>query len=225
MGDTAIYEQGSFWLTDFAEGPLWYVAATVFVAGLLWRVIGLLSLGRASDASVPRQSGFVGGVKAIFLHAVPHGGFFAHTAFHVIAGYMFHFGLFALLLFAAPHVTFLHDNVLGFGWTPMPDWAFIVAAQVAFAGLILLWVRRVADPVIRRLVDAHDYVGSGLTFVVMLTGCFALQESHSALTGVHMLTVDIWLIYFPFGRLMHAVTFVFSRYYTGAFYGRRGVTP
>lgn len=217
--------QGSLCFTDFVEGPLWYVAATVFVVGILWRVIGLLALGRAADKSIPRESGLVGGVKAIMLHSVPHGGFFAHTAFHVVAGYMFHLGLFALLLFAAPHVEFLRSHVLGFGWTPMPDWASIIAAQISFAGLILLWVRRVTDPVIRRLVDTHDYVGSGLTFFVMLTGCFALQEARPVLAGVHMLMVDVWLIYFPFGRLMHAVNFAFSRYYTGSFYGRRGVTP
>ncbi len=213
------------WFTDFAEGPLWYVAATVFVFGVLWRIVGLLALGRGEDKSVPKQSGMAGGIKAILLHSVPHGGFFTHTAFHVIAGYMFHIGLFALLFFAAPHVDFLRERVLGFGWTPLPDWAFIVAAQISFAGLILLWVRRVADPVIRRLKDAHDYIGSGLTFLVMLTGCFALQESRPVLAGIHMFTVDIWLIYFPFSRLMHAFTFLFSRYYTGAFYGRRGVTP
>lgn len=225
MNGPEAFRQEAFWFTDFVEGPLWYIAATVFIAGFLWRIIGLLALGRAADKSVPRESGLVGGIKAIVLHSVPHGGFLSHTAFHVIAGYMFHLGLFALLLFAAPHVAFLRDHVLGFGWTPMPDWAFIVAAQISFAGLILLWVRRVTDPVVRRLVDADDYIASGLTFFVMLTGCFALQEASAVLAGVHMLFVDIWLIYFPFSRLMHAATFLFSRYYTGAFYGRRGVTP
>ena len=78
---------------------------------------------------------------------------------------------------------------------------------------------------LKTISDADDHIGSWLTFVVMLTGCLALQESHAELRVLHMLTVEAWLIYFPFSRLMHAVTFVFSRAYTGAAFGRRGVTP
>ena len=37
-----------------------------------------------------------------------------------------------------------------------------------------------------------------------------------------MVTVEAWLLYFPFSRLMHTFTFVFSRSYTGQVYGRRG---
>jgi nitrate reductase gamma subunit len=40
-----------------------------------------------------------------------------------------------------------------------------------------------------------------------------------------MLSVEACMVYFPFSRLMHAFTFAFSRAYTGASYGRRGVVP
>jgi nitrate reductase gamma subunit len=59
----------------------------------------------------------------------------------------------------------------------------------------------------------------------MLTGCLALQEANPSLRALHMLSVEVWLIYFPFSRLMHAFTFVFSRGYTGMIFGRRGVAP
>jgi nitrate reductase gamma subunit len=209
----------------FIEGPLWYFSATVFVAGALWRLAGILRFGRKPDLSVPRGSALAGAVRGFFLHFVPHGGFGRRTAFHLFAGYLFHIGLLLLLFWAAPHVAFLEKRVLGFGWEPLPHWGFVVAAEAAFAGLILLWFRRVSDPVLRTISDADDHIGSWLTFIVMLTGCLALQESHAELRALHMLTVELWLIYFPFSRLMHAVTFVFSRSYTGATYGRRGVTP
>jgi nitrate reductase gamma subunit len=125
----------------------------------------------------------------------------------------------------APHVVFIDDRILGIAWPALPRWGFIVIAEAAFAGLILLWFRRITDPVLRKISDRDDHVGSWLTFLVMLTGCLALQESHDSLRALHMLFVDVWLIYFPFSRLMHAVTFVFSRGYTGAIFGRRGVTP
>lgn len=210
---------------EFVEGPLWYVGASVFVLGALWKIVGILRLGRKADLSIPRASAAGGAVKAQFLHFVPHGGFTFRTIYHLVAGYMFHIGLFVVLLFAAPHVEFAQDNITGFAWATVPYWGFIVAAQVSFAGLILLWVRRISDPVMIKISDRDDHVGSWLTFLVMLTGCMALQESVDALRATHMLLVDLWLIYFPFSRLMHAVTFMFSRGYTGAFFGRRGIVP
>ncbi len=210
---------------EIVEGPLWYVAASVFVIGAVWRVIGIIRLGRKKDISIPRASALVGAIKGQFLHFIPHGGFSFRTRFHLIVGYMFHLSLFILLIYATPHMLFLKENVVGFEWATMPRWGFILVSEFAFAGLILLWVRRISDPVMIQISDADDHIGSWLTFLVMFTGCLALQESHQSLRATHMLFVNIWLMYFPFSRLMHAVTFIFSRGYTGAFFGRRGVIP
>ena len=209
---------------EFVEGPLFYIAATIFLTGAAWRVIGILRIGHKPSLAPPKGSSvkgfFIGNLRYFF----PREMFAGRTWMHIFGGYSFHLGLFIVLLFAVPHIAFIEERVLGFGWTALPRWAFIVAAQFAFAGLIVLWVRRISDPVMRLISDWDDHVGSWLTFLVMLTGCLALQESHDGLQALHMLFVDIWLIYFPFSRLMHAVTFVLSRGYTGAEYGRKGVT-
>lgn len=210
---------------EFVEGPLWYFSVSVFVIGALWKIVGILRLKRKTDLSIPRASASVGAIKAQFLHFVPHGGFTFVTVYHLVAGYLFHIGLFVLMLFAAPHVIFMQSNIINIEWVALPHWAFVVSAQAAFAGLILLWVRRISDPVMIKISDRDDHIGSWLTFLVMLTGCMALDESVEALRAIHMLMVNVWLIYFPFSRLMHAVTFVFSRGYTGAFFGRRGIVP
>ena len=210
---------------EFVEGPMWYVAATVFSIGVVWKVVGILLFRRKADLSIPHASATVGAIKEQFLNFIPHGGFTFRTIYHLVAGYLFHVGLFVVLLFAAPHISFLEVKVLGFSWDPVPHWAFVVTAQASFAGLILLWVRRVSDPVMIKISDKSDHIGTWLTFLVMLSGCMAMQESVDALRIFHMLLVNLWLIYFPFSRLMHAVTFVFSRGYTGAVFGRRGVLP
>lgn len=41
---------------ELTEGPLWYGAATIFVIGVLWRLIGILALGAPKDMSEPRGS-------------------------------------------------------------------------------------------------------------------------------------------------------------------------
>lgn len=210
---------------EIVEGPLWYVAATVFVAGVLWKLIGIVMLGRKTDLSEPRGSAGAGALRAIALHFVPHGGFLKKTAFHVIVGYVFHIGLFAVLLFAKPHITFLNDHVVGVKWAGMPSWGFWLAAAGAIGGLLLLGMHRKMDKVTRLISDRGDRLVYWLSMLVMLTGCLAMGETSDLLRAIHMLFADLWLIYFPFSRMMHAFTFVFTRGYMGATFGRRGVTP
>ena len=210
-------------ITKFIEGPLWYFALAVFLIGVAWRLFAIFRSGSKPDFSVPRRSGAVSAFMTSLRRFVPRHEMSPRIRLHVVAGYMFHLGLFALLLFAAPHVLFLQEQLLGFGWTPMPYWAFILASQIAFAGLFILWLHRLLNPVARLISDADDHVAAGLTFVVMLTGCLALMEAFTGLRVLHLFTVELLMIYFPFSRLMHAFTFIPSRAYTGALFGRRGV--
>ena len=210
---------------EFVEGPLWQVAVGVFLVGVAWRIIAMLMIGKPKDLSVAQHSSIGGAAKAILLHSVPHGGNAPRTLYHVVSGYMFHLGLFALVLLAAPHIAFINENIIGVPWPALPRWGFIIVAEAAFAGLLLLYIRRLTDPVTRLLTDWGDHLGTWLTFLAMLTGCLALQEAHAGLRILHMLSVEALLIYFPFSRLMHAFTFIFSRGHTGATYGRRGFTP
>ncbi len=211
---------------EFVEGPLFYFSGTVFVLAGLWRIIGLIRLGRRKDISEPKGSAAAGFIRGNFRHFFPRRVFTKWMWMHILGGYAFHIGLLVVLLFAAPHVAFLSDRILaGFSWPALPRWGFIIAAEFAFAGLIVLWVRRFSNPVMRLISDWDDHIGSWLTFIVMLTGMFALQESHDILRAIHMLMVDIWLLYFPFSRLMHAFTFFLSRGHTGATYGRKGMIP
>ena len=208
---------------EFVEGPLWYLAVVIFVAGVVLRMIDVLISGVKTDLSIPRRDGTSGALRTIVTRSWTATGFTKGATFHLFAGYMFHVGLFILLLWAAPHVEFIEERILGFGWAPAPHWLFIIAADLALAGLILLWLRRVMHPVMRQISTLDDHIAAILTFVVMFTGCMALFKHHDSLRAIHMLTVEMLMIYFPFSRLMHAFTFVISRSYTGAAMARKCV--
>jgi len=210
-------------MKNFIDGPFWYFSLAVFSIGVIWRLVPLIFGKRATDLSVARGSAVSGAVSTAFSRFIPHRGMASQVSMQVIAGYMFHLGLFAVLFFAAPHVRFLDEHFLGFSWTPLPHWAFIVASQFAFLGLLMLWLHRVSNLVTRLISTTGDHVGSILTFVVMLTGCLALLESFEALRLLHRFSVELFLIYFPFSRLMHTFTFIPSRAFTGAWFGRRGI--
>jgi nitrate reductase gamma subunit len=208
---------------NFIDGPLWYFSLAVFSIGVVWRLAVIVFGRHPRDLSIARGSAVPGAIKTVFSRFVPHKDIAASASLPVISGYMFHLGLFAVLFFAAPHVRFLDQHFLGFNWTPLPHWAFIVASQFAFLGLLMLWLHRLLNPVLRLISTRGDHVASILTFVVMLTGCLALLESFQELRLLHRFSVELFLIYFPFSRLMHTFTFVPSRAFTGAWFGRRGV--
>lgn len=206
------------------DGPLWYFSLAVFAIGVIWQLVSIAFGKHKTDLSVPRGSAIPGAIKTVFSRFIPHKSMLSKTRIQVVAGYAFHLGLFALLFFAAPHVAFLEEEFLGFGWTPMPHWAFIVASQFAFLGLLVLWLRRMTNLVSRLISTLDDHIAAILTFVVMLTGCLALLEGFTALRLLHRFSVELFLIYFPFSCLMHTFTFVPSRLFTGAWFARRGVS-
>ena len=204
------------------DGILWDIALWVFTIGVLWRILSIFFVGNKKDYSVARKTGLTGAIATNISRFFPRSEMRSRTRLHVVAGYMFHLGLFALLFFAAPHILFV-ESLTGLSWIAMPYWAFIVAAQLSFVGLLLLWIHRVMDPVTRLISSADDHAASILTFVVMLTGCMALLEGFEGLRVLHRFTVELLMVYFPFSRLMHAFMFIPSRAFTGAWFGRRGV--
>ncbi len=208
---------------EFIDGPLWTFSLIFFLIGVAWRIVAIVKAGVRPDLSRARGSAGAGALRAVFSRFVPERTVTTRGRLQLYAGYMFHLGLFALLIFAKPHIDFFEERITGFSWPAMPHWAFIVAAEFAFAGLILLWLHRVLNPVTRMLSDLDDHVGSILVFLVMLTGCLALARAFEPLRLLHLFLAEALLIYFPFSKLMHAFTFVLSRGYTGATMGRKGV--
>ena len=211
-------------MLDFVEGPLWYFAVAVFLAGASWRLIGALLLGRGKRNDLARGSPAVGAARSVVAYSLPRRAFLGSRSVQLVfvLGMAFHVALFALLLFGEPHVAFIEKRILGVGWTALPTWAFVVIAEIAFVSLLVLWIRRATDSVTRTISRRSDHLAAGMTMAVLVTGCAALGED-PALRALHMLTVNLWLIYFPISPLFHAFTWAFSRGYTGAMFGRRGI--
>ncbi|WP_316365502.1 hypothetical protein [Candidatus Thiodiazotropha sp. CDECU1] len=210
-------------IAQFIDGPLWIFSLGVFVIGVVWRILMILMAGNRTDLATPKGSAASGAMRTIVSRSLYERTAATRGRLLQIAGYLFHLGLFALLFFAQPHIDFYAERITGFSWPAMPHWAFILSAELAFLGLLLLWIHRLLSPVTRLLSDLDDHVGSVLVFLVMLTGCLALAQSFEALRLIHLLLAELLLIYFPFSKLMHTFTFVMSRGYTGATMGRKGI--
>ena len=78
----------------------------------------------------------------------------------------------------------------------------------------------------RFLNTPGDYLAWLLTITPLVTGYMAFHRiglPAPTLLGIHILSVEILLVFFPFTKLMHAFTLFMARWYNGAISGYRGV--
>ncbi|MCL4744697.1 MAG: hypothetical protein KJZ83_04705 [Burkholderiaceae bacterium] len=223
-------------LLDFARGPALAVSIAIFVIGTLWRMVSILRRPRMPDLSVPREgapSKIAGGFAAIVRGMWPRREFGQAALVTTINGYVFHIGL-ALVFFAyAPHIAFIR-RITGLSWPALPDGVMYLAAGATMISLLVALWFRLNDAVLKRISNADDTITWTVTFLPLLTGMAVMAEPSSGLLAqqevlyrgplaIHLLSLELLLIWFPFGKLMHAFLFAFSRAATGVRFSHRGV--
>ena len=212
-------------LLEFARGEGLRIATLIFAAGLIWRIVHLFMTARETDLSEPRQGGQrAGGVRTIFSRFVHHDAFRERTRNGTIIAYSFHIGLAIIFFGGAPHILFI-ESFTGIGWTPLPSMVIHVAAAITLAALIAALVRRIRHPVLRMLSNFDDYFSWIVTTAPVITGLMAVAHfggRYETLLAIHILSFEVFLIWFPFGKLMHSFIAFGSRYTTGVTFTRRG---
>lgn len=223
-------------LLDFARGPALVFALAVFLLGSLWRVVGVLRLPRMRDLSPARAnapSSAAAAGHAIVRGMWPRAAFSRRTLYLTINGYVFHIGL-ALVFFGyAPHIAFVHRTT-GLSWPALPDVVMYLAAAATIVSLLLALTLRLTDPVRKTISSADDWITWAIVFLPLITGMAVLIEPSQAIlahphtvyrgpVAVHLLSLELLLVWFPFGKLMHAFLFAFSRGATGVRFSHRGV--
>jgi nitrate reductase gamma subunit len=221
---------------NFVRGPGLTVAIATFVLGTLWRVSALLRRPRMPDLSEPREGavpGFEGALHAIVRGMWPRREFGQAPRVRAFNGYVFHIGLALVVLGYAPHIAFIR-RLTHLGWPALPDPVMYVAAGATIVSLLLALLWRLTEPVLQTISNADDMITWALTFLPVLTGmavvvvpsAAVLADGHALYPGplaVHLLALELLLVWFPFGKLMHAFLFAFSRGATGLRFSRRGV--
>ncbi len=214
-------------LLDFARGPALEFALAIFVLGVSWRLLSLLLLPWARDKSVPRAdapSPLMGAAKGFARHLWPPKAFIKSSLFATVNGYVFHIGLAIIVFGMAQHILFL-QGLFGLSWPNLPSGIITVAAIITLASLLAALVRRLTSPVLRLISTANDYFSWFVTILPVVTGLVAVSHlwaPYETLLAVHILSVALLLVWFPFGKLMHAFLVFLTRSETGIFYSRRG---
>lgn len=225
-------------LLDFARGPALLLAVLVFVLGVAWRLAGVLRRPRLPDLSPAREGApppWRGALRSVAHGLWPRRTFGPGAYLGALNAYVFHIGL-ALIVFGyGPHIDFVRRH-LGFGWPALPDAVMYLAAGVTILSMLLALALRLSDPVRKFISSGNDWLSWGLTFLPVITGMGVITEaSVNTITrnhaiyrdplALHLLAFELLLLWFPFGKLMHAFLFAFSRGATGVRFSHRGVQP
>ncbi|MDH3351484.1 MAG: nitrate reductase [Gammaproteobacteria bacterium] len=212
-------------LLDFARGPALQAAALIFVAGLTWRLLHLFLQQKKTDLSEARQGGEIGGgIRSIFSRFRHHEAFRQRTRNGTILAYTVHIGLAIVIFGGAPHIIFI-GSFTGLGWTPLPSVVIHIAAALTLAALLTAMGRRLTHPVLKLISNFDDYFTWLVTTLPVLTGLLAVAHvgaRYETLLAIHILSFNVFLIWFPFGKLMHSFISIGSRYTTGVTFTRRG---
>ena len=210
---------------NWVRGPGFQIAIIIFVAGVIIRLAEILLLGRKTNLAEAKGSEMSSGLRTIITRSVPDKSTFQRSTFTVVAGYIFHLGLFITIFFFAPHIL-MFKEVIGFSWPSLPTPVVDAMAVVTIIALLAVLVHRMRDTVLKFLSTKEDYLVWFITIVPLITGYIAFHRigmTAPTLLAIHILSVELFLVLFPFTKLMHTFTFVLSRWYGGAISGYRGV--
>lgn len=208
-------------LLTWSRGPALQAALVIFIIGMLIRILEMWLLGHKTDLSAARANNIGAGIRTIFSRSIPVSG----TWKQHLSGYIWHVGFFIVLLFYAPHILLFKES-LGLHWPALPNSIIDIVTIVTLAALVFSLFLRFTDPVRRMLSTLGDYFAWLVTFLPVVTGYMAFHNvapDYTLMLAIHIMSVNLLLVVFPFTKLVHAVTFVFSRWYNGANAGRKGV--
>ena len=221
-------------LLDFARGPGLAIAVTVFVIGLAWRLYGIFRRPLRPDLSQARTSGaWRGGLRAIFVKMRPPKGVRIRGG-QMLNAYGYHIGLALVAFTFAPHIAFV-QRYTGLHWPALPDPVTYLATAVAILCLVVALMYRLTDAVQRLLSTFDDYFSWFVTLLPLATGMALIERPYypapivapalptmPVLLALHLLSLELLLVWLPFGKLAHAALVFVSRWRTGVDFARKG---
>lgn len=222
-------------LLEWTRGPLLMASLAVFVLGVAWRLWAIRRLPLAATPAAPERAAFgrSAALKAALTRTVPPGGFHPSATLVTLNPYLFHIGLAVVFLGYAPHIAFV-QRLTGLHWPALPDAVMYLAAGITIVSLLMALLMRLTDPVLKRISTADDTITWTITFLPFVTGMAVIGDPSATLLArdhvpypgplaLHLLSLELLLVWFPFGKLMHAFLVWPARMQLATFFGRRGV--
>ena len=212
-------------MLSWVRGPGLNLAVGIFVLGVLWRLFEIYSLGRKKDLSAPRALPGASGWLTIFRRTLPAEGMLKKAPVTYIAGTIFHIGLAMVVFLFGPHIKLI-QSLIGVSWPALPSQFIDLITIVTLVAMLVLLADRILNPVKRFLSTFEDWFTWALTFLPLLTGWLAVRHlllPYTTMLALHILSVELLLVFLPFTKLFHAFTVFGSRWFNGTVNAHKGV--
>ncbi len=205
---------------NFVSGPLVWVAFIVFIGGMLYQFITMLTLAKKDKVVYPYMS-VKYGLRSLFHWVVPFASKNMRVRYETtIVTFAFHLCLILVPIFLVAHVV-MFSFAWGAKWGTLSgvaaDWLSILVALAA----IFFLLRRLMLPEVRFVTSASDYLLLAIVVAPFATGFMAHRQwfDYETMVIIHMISGAVMLMAIPFTRLSHMLYFPFTRAYMGSEFG------
>jgi nitrate reductase gamma subunit len=205
---------------EFSSGPLVWIAFIVLIGGSIYRIVSTIRTAKKDKVVLPYMK-WKYSLRSLAHWTVP----FASRSMRmrpafVTLSFLFHICLLLIPIFTVGHVM-LWKQSWGVSWWTLPDSLSKVMTIIVIVAGIAFVMRRIADPTVRFVTSAGDFVLVVLVLAPFVTGLMAYYQlfTYEIIIIVHMWTGAIWLAMIPFTRIAHMLYFPLTRAYMGCEFG------
>jgi nitrate reductase gamma subunit len=204
----------------FVSGWLLWIAFIVFIGGLIYRFVTLITTAKKDKVIFPYMS-LKYGLRSLVHWIIP----FATTNMRMryettIVTFAFHFCLILMPIFLTAHVAMVAFS-WGIQWPMLSELAADGLSIVVMLACIFFLMRRLMLPEVRFVTYPSDYFLLLVAAAPFITGFIAHRQwlHYETVVIVHMICGAAMLILIPFTRLSHMLFFPFTRAYMGSEFG------
>jgi len=210
-------------LYDFLIGPGVWIAFSVFIGGLVCKIIFFCGLSYERDKIIYHHINLFWWMKSIFHWLVPLGSIsFRKQPVFGLVFYIFHLFLFMIPLFLLAH-NILWQEAVGFNLPSLSDIVADYSTFLIMICILFLFVRRLVRPEVRAISKVWDYLLLLLVLSPFLSGYLTYHQcgNYELMMILHIVTGELMLIIVPFSKLSHIILFFFTRGFIGQEMGAR----
>lgn len=207
---------------NFVSGPLAWLAFTIFIGGILFRLVRLIVEIQQKEKFIFTYLSWKYSLRSILHWIIPFAtvNWRRHPVLTIFT-FAFHICLIVTPIFLLSHII-LWQEAFDISWWSLPDAVSDVMTVIVIASCVFFLVRRFTQPEVKFVTSASDYVILAIVAAPFVTGFLAYHQwfAYQTMMILHIVSGEIMLAAIPLTRLNHMIFSPLTRAYMGSEFGK-----